>query len=109
MEMYRQGDVLIRKSKVDKGFAGKFLIMIPRDNGRVVLAYGEATGHAHAIANDGAFAYQFGNNILLELNEPSQLEHEEHGTIDLSAGTYEVIRQREWTDDDQQRWAYVQD
>jgi hypothetical protein len=42
---YRQGDVLL--IRVDSLPTG--LREIPRDRGRVVLAYGETTGHAHAI------------------------------------------------------------
>lgn len=45
----RQGDVFIKAvAKIPADAKVK-----PRDNGRVVLAYGEATGHAHAIAELG--------------------------------------------------------
>jgi hypothetical protein len=51
--MKRQGDVLL--IPVDEIPAG--LKTVPRDNGRVILAYGEATGHAHAVRADvGLFA-----------------------------------------------------
>lgn len=48
---YRQGDVLLVRIDNDdtEGY-----VEVPRDAGRVVLAYGEATGHAHAIYDDGA-------------------------------------------------------
>ncbi len=44
----RQGDVLvIRRRRV----AADRLRPIAREDGRIVLAHGEATGHAHAIAS----------------------------------------------------------
>lgn len=48
-KMYRQGDVLIQQiaslpSKLNP---------VPRENGRIVLAHGEVTGHAHALAEAG--------------------------------------------------------
>lgn len=47
MNLIRQGDVLITPvSSLPAGSAE-----IPNDNGRIVLAYGEVTGHAHAIAD----------------------------------------------------------
>lgn len=41
---YRQGDVLIERI----GSLPKKLTPIKRENGRVILAHGEATGHVHA-------------------------------------------------------------
>lgn len=48
--IFRQGDVcLIRVEDADFGNE------IPRDTrGRIVLAHGEVTGHAHAIHNNSA-------------------------------------------------------
>jgi hypothetical protein len=44
---YRQGDVFLeRVASIPKGAKP-----VKRDAGRVVLAYGEVTGHAHAIAD----------------------------------------------------------
>jgi len=40
--------LLLATDEVPAGLAS-----VPRDRGRVVLAYGEATGHAHAIAEPG--------------------------------------------------------
>src|SRR6185295_3377327 len=50
--MYRQGDVLVVPVAEDKVPAG--LIPAPRDRGgRMVLARGEATGHAHVVTGEG--------------------------------------------------------
>jgi hypothetical protein len=106
--MFRQGDVLIERIATgtvpSKGDPRR------RDNGRVILAYGEVTGHAHAIdtladpdaaifddpsATDGSF--------YLRLANDSGVMHEEHARIDLPAGEYRVTRQREWTDADEPR------
>lgn len=49
LAQYRQGDVIIeRVSALPKG-----LQVVPRDGGRVILAYGEVTGHAHAFLEKG--------------------------------------------------------
>lgn len=44
---YRQGDVLVER--VDS--LPSRLTKVARENGRVILAHGEVTGHAHAIAD----------------------------------------------------------
>lgn len=94
--IYRQGDVLIRRvASIPTGAKPK-----ARDNGRVILAYGEATNHAHQIAAPdevGAVLLTVAESAtFLRLTKKAQLVHEEHATIDLPAGTYEVVRQREW-------------
>lgn len=91
--MYRQGDVLV--VPVDAAVAGDPL---SREEGRIVLAHGEATGHAHAIAEPTAalFAIPESADRHLRLVRPSMLLHEEHAPIELPAGTYRVRRQREY-------------
>lgn len=46
---FRQGDVAL----VRIGTLPANLTAVPLDRGRIVLAYGEVTGHAHAIADHG--------------------------------------------------------
>jgi hypothetical protein len=70
-----------------------------RDQGRIVLAYGEVTGHAHAITDPDAELYTDGLNdrFLRVLAEGGvTLDHEEHSTIVLPPGDYRVIQQREF-------------
>jgi len=89
---YRQGDVLLLKIK-DKLPADA----IKQDNKkRVVLAYGEVTGHAHAVSTDYATMYTWNGARLLEVKEGGKLVHEEHSTIPLEPGLYEVRQQREY-------------
>ncbi len=98
-----QGDVFIRR--IDALPGG--LEAVPRDNGRVVLAYGEVTGHAHAIAEPTAELFvaperskedELLNVRFLRIMRTSTLAHEEHAAIVLPPGLYEVRQQRQWTD-----------
>ena len=104
---FRQGDVLI--TRVDgTADVGK---PVSRDRGRIVLAYGEVTGHAHAIVSkraelfelvedrtkDGDDAWARAARILRVSGKAAvELRHEEHATIELPPGDYEVTRQREY-------------
>ena len=90
---YRQGDVLI--VECERVTAGK---EVERENGRIVLAHGEATGHAHAIASMDAtlFMDEATLNRYLDVRAPVVIEHEEHGRIELPSGYYQVRRQREY-------------
>lgn len=116
----RQGDVLIVRVDSLPSNATKR----ERDNGRVILAYGEVTGHCHQIDNpDAAILFDLDLSATPQANarraayagitEPvdpsadlltfltvdtlSQLVHDEHAAITLEPGTYQVIRQREYT------------
>ena len=93
----RQGDVLLRAIDSIPEQAKP----LPRDNGRVVLAYGEVTGHAHQIADpdaSGAVLLSVAESAtFLRLAKKAQLVHEEHGSLDLAPGNYAVYRQVEAT------------
>jgi hypothetical protein len=97
----RQGDVLLIRAGAD--VATKKHAPEPREAGRVVLAHGEVTGHAHAIAEPGACllrAEGISDRVLTVGAELALLVHEEHGTIPVEAGsTCLVRRQREWSDE----------
>ncbi len=65
---------------------------------RIVLALGEATGHAHAVQGiDAALFAGLNGNRILKLATASTLKHEEHSAIDLETGNYEVRLQRTWS------------
>ncbi len=93
--MYRQGDVLIIPViEVPGG-----LDLVARENGRIVLAHGEATGRAHAIAAEGAALFRgpkLAAVFLTVTGEAVAIEHDEHDTIHLPPGSYRIIRQREY-------------
>jgi hypothetical protein len=91
-QQYRQGDVLIMK--VDS--MPPEAVPVEPDGDRVVLAYGEVTGHAHALSVSGASLYEHTEGRFLKVVAPSALVHEEHSPIELDPGIYKVIRQREY-------------
>ena len=74
---------------------------VERRCGRVVLAHGEVTGHAHAIRDRRATMFRDPAQTAMFLrvsgDGPVALEHEEHDTIHIPPGDYEVVRQREYT------------
>lgn len=98
MFIARQGDVLIRQVNALPSRAKEV------DNtklGRIVLAHGEVTGHAHAIALNEAVEYNMadaGGAVRRFLNVVSSatVKHEEHAAIALPPGIYEIIAQREY-------------
>lgn len=94
-EIYRQGDVLIRRVR-----------RRPRDaraevqDGRLVLARGEVTGHAHVITEPDAGLLSVSGQVdrWLRVRTKATLVHEEHAPITLPRGIYRVSIQREWSD-----------
>ena len=92
MKSYRQGDVFLIRD--DEARGGE---EIPRDKGRIVLAYGEVTGHAHAIRNPNVCRLRNEGHTVLVVEEVSALlEHEEHAAIELPPGRYRVQIQQEY-------------
>lgn len=93
--MLRQGDVLL--VPVDRVPEG--LKEIPLEDGRIVLAHGEATGHMHVIEGEAQFLAEdledFDRRFLM-VEEEAELVHDEHDTITVPPGEYEVRRQREY-------------
>lgn len=98
----RQGDVLLRPvAKLPKELAP-----VPAENGRVVLAHGEVTGHHHSFALADSIALfredGSGGGLFLSVSgAPAALEHQEHSTLVIQPGAWQVIRQREWSDADE--------
>lgn len=90
---HRQGDVLLNPVRsAPKGKA------IAPDNGRVILAYGEVTGHAHAIEEIQSVALieTEDGHVYLRVKEEVPLRHEEHQhPRNLHVHDYEVIQQCE--------------
>lgn len=91
--MYRQGDVLIIGG-VDVPATAQ---LVQRDNGRVILAYGEVTGHAHAILEPTVIKLADGIAEYLSAPMGATIRHEEHDTITLPPGDYRIVHQREYT------------
>jgi hypothetical protein len=97
--MFRQGDVLIRPARdVPEG-----LKPVPLDEGRVILAYGEVTGHAHVVLGEVELLQsdvQEMERRFLRVEAEATVVHDEHATVTLPPGDYEVVRQREYTSAD---------
>lgn len=102
----RQGDVFLEKVSTIPTNA----VEVAMDNGEVVLAYGEVTGHKHRIRrfmDAGALParlFDVGDMRFLDVSEPAELVHEEHATVSLQPGIYKVSKfgigtQREYSPD----------
>ena len=95
--MIRQGDVLL--IPVTEKSTGDF-DEVPRNQGRVVLAYGEATGHPHPISYHDVHLFQHKkekDKRFLRVGNVCFLKHEEHSEHKIPAGDYLVIQQREYS------------
>lgn len=105
MKLLRQGDVLLVRCRRKPSCDAK----IVTDRGRVILAYGEQTGHAHQVCEATTltdpdpvppcqlFEEPDGTRLLV-VKRPSALRHEEHDPLALDAGsTWEIRRQAEWS------------
>lgn len=100
----RQGDVLIeRVAQFPKTIVPR---AVPEaEQGRVILAYGEVTGHAHEIESPKLATMwevkdalrSLGPDYALEVAEETAVIHQEHGRIPLPAGKFIVRRQREYS------------
>lgn len=99
-ELIRQGDVcLVPVSALPEGAKG-----VKQDGARIVLAYGEVTGHAHAIYDhmkaDGKSKVRMwdaGAERFLQVMEAVTLKHEEHTHKVIPPGIYKLPQQVEYT------------
>ena len=102
MQIYRQGDVLIIAVAADRIPAQS--TYVPRDAGRIVLAYGEVTGHSHAIVDSGAVLLATPDTedrfLRIMSSFGVELRHEEHATVVIPPGNYLIRIQREYMSKD---------
>lgn len=94
MKLFRQGDVLLRRvveSSVEN------LKEVEPENGRLILAKGEATGHHHSVSSQHAQLFMAVSAMILIIKEATELLHQEHRAITVTEGTYIVTRQREYS------------
>jgi len=103
---FRQGDVLIERLDTPVDPKKEGLKEIAPENGRLILAHGEVTGHAHAISARNAMLFQQTIGMLLILKKASEVLHEEHPPVYLPMGEYKITRQREYTPE---KWVDVRD
>jgi hypothetical protein len=94
MKIYRQGDVLFKKiEKVPEG--GKV-----RKLGHILE--GEVTGHIHKVAEAqlaGAEVLDCGAGLFMSVSAEGgvSIVHDDHHTLVLPQGNYEIVRQREYS------------
>lgn len=108
--LIRQGDILLipTSEAIPAG-----LRRVERESGRVVLAYGETTGHAHAILDPEVELFRPDPDTItgtetadaadawLKVRRAggTTLVHEEHGALPLAVLTHRVRQQREYFPD----------
>lgn len=110
--MFRQGDVLlIACAAIPDGAKD----VTPK--GRIVIAEGEVTGHAHAVYPEvdqerprakprmPARLWDAGAERFLQVVAPTALKHEEHAPVQLPPGNYQVVHQREYSPEEIRRVA----
>jgi hypothetical protein len=96
MKQYRQGDVFFKEVKsIPRG--GKV-----RKSGHILE--GEVTGHIHRISDRAVLAaeaqvLECGEGLYLNVSAEGgvSIVHEDHKTLELPPGNYEIVRQREYS------------
>ena len=104
-----QGDILIN------GVAELPKTAVPVEvEGPIFLAYGETTGHSHHIVGPKVAMFRddcHGGAVYLKVEAPAALDHgvvgqpqtADHATALLAPGIHEVVRQTEWSDENEPR------
>ena len=87
---YQQGDVLLIATEMPRG------AKLKQCGGHLVLAEGEATGHAHAIVDTECQLYSLADELFIKCEKPVTVTHEEHAAIEVPAGTWRVAIVREY-------------
>jgi hypothetical protein len=96
--IYRQGDVLIEQIK-----------NLPKNvkqstEKRIILAYGEVTGHCHEADIETCTAYvNEGGELFLDVETETEVTHQEHNTLTLPPGVYRITHQREYSPEEIKR------
>jgi hypothetical protein len=97
MEVRQQGDVVFVRvesipeaARRDEEFNG-------------IVQYGEATGHKHKLSGKEFDMFKFfeEGRRYLSVKSPTNLSHEEHNTIEIPPGNYEIriVRELDWFSD----------
>ena len=98
----RQGDVLLTRVNALPGICAE----MPPTDGKIVIAHGEMTGHAHAMPSAAARLLDYRGRMYVEVTgtDAQPLFHEEHETLLLEPGLYSVRIQRQHFDRNH-RWS----
>lgn len=88
--LIQQGDVLFHR--IDK--LPKSVVLKTSENGTVIFAYGEATGHHHGAAVEisdtgpNFSLYEKDEVLYMEIFRTTQVVHQEHKPVILTPGIY---------------------
>ena len=89
---YQQGDVLVKEVAIPNGAK-----RVSAKNGKYVFAEGEMTGHCHSVVADKRIEmFEKDGRMYVGVKEPANLEHQEHSTIEIPVGEYEISRVLEY-------------
>lgn len=90
----QQGDVLFQKVNTDLSEAKE----VKRKNGHIVVMEGEATGHAHRIADVEAMFFEKDGKFYLQATQEVTIKHEEHKPVTIPQGIWEIgrVREKDW-------------
>lgn len=102
--IYRQGDILFVKVR---GFGKRNLKKLKHG----IIAEGEATGHMHQIREKTAILYEEVPHVglqradhiapkCIEAFKKTKIDHNEHETVELPRGKYLVVRQRFYSEEE---------
>jgi hypothetical protein len=98
---FRQGDVLVVMDPVAQ-IPDDAKEIVVQDQRGIILAYGEVTGHAHAVELEteeggklNARYWDAGAERFIQVLSRSTLKHEEHSAIVLEPGLYRQAFQTE--------------
>ncbi len=84
---YQQGDVIVTKVSDIRG----------KKVNHLTLAKGEATGHHHTITKGEAELYEHEGTLFLRVqSDEAELTHQEHKTVVLPKGDYQIGIVREY-------------
>lgn len=89
IHIVRHGDILLRQ--IEK---------LPTELTEVktnVVAEGEHTNHSHRLIGGEATIYKDGLQMMfVQVKEPTTIQHEEHKTLEIPKGDYQVIIENEY-------------
>lgn len=88
---YRQGDVLITETTINPAGTKQ------KHGGKIVLAEGESTGHAHTIECKLADWWKADGIQIVALRRAATVSHQEHNPIRLKARKHIIRRQSEYS------------
>ena len=90
-KLIQQGDVLVFETSIPDN-----AIPVKSQQGRFILAEGEATGHAHAIAEmPGVSMFRLDNSLFLSTESEVIVRHEEHKPVTIPPGTFRIDQVKE--------------